>query len=550
MTDLAQAPLKQIFPPGPRVGCYFPSDSAERARTALIRCIERSEGPALLMGPSGTGKSLILAVLAQHFRGRLSIASISGGALRRPRELHQAILHALGLPFRGLEEGELRLSLLDRLETPETGDEGVLILVDEAQSLNTELIEELRMLTNVVRDGLGRVRLVMAGTPSLEELLTDAHLESFQQRIAVRSYLNEMSRSETRAYVQAHLDTAEEDVDLFTPEAVRSIHETTEGLPRLINQLCDHSLLLAQAEGLAVIDADLVDEAFRDLQQLPAIASFPSNEQQEVPAGEVIEFGSLQEFADSPEADSSFGDPRASWQSDFDLDDAEITQGGHGFSIVHDELHDEPVERIDAIAQHVAALHRETEPAVLREARHGRDELQIDFTLPEEEWPEVEVVLRDLPAKTSGVFHEEEVVADPFLSTPARRSYTWGPVEQTDSMWVRTANDLAAVDSEGHRDFEPLESVPLVMHVQTDFYTPDPVLPDEREPSLLAAALPGSVRSQREPAASGRQPGLVPPPAERCTEPHPGMMEPGRPKKTHGPPAQRKFARLFSSLQE
>src|SRR5262249_19017974 len=155
----------------PRVDRYYPGEAVEAARLALARCIERAEGCALVVGPPGTGKTLLCQVLAEQFRGSLSPVLLSGTRIISRKALLQAVLYELGLPYRRRDEGELRLTLIDRLNTAAAQPASLLVLVDEAHTLPAKLVEELRLLTNIIRQGQSRVRLVLAGAPVLEERL-------------------------------------------------------------------------------------------------------------------------------------------------------------------------------------------------------------------------------------------------------------------------------------------------------------------------------------------------------------------------------------------
>lgn len=514
---------ERVFPVGPRADRYFASEAAERARTALVRCVERMDGPALLIGASGTGKSLMLAVLAESFRFRLSVAPLPGGQLRTARELHQGILYALGLPFRGLDEGELRFALIQRLEAEDESQGGVLLLVDEAQSLSVEVIEELRMLTNVVREGVSQVRLVMAGTPILEELLTDPLLESFQQRIAVRCYLPAMSRAETSAYIQGHLSAAQRDVKLIAPDAVDEVYEVSEGLPRVVNQLCDHALGLAESAGRESIDAALVREAWSELQQFPTAPTSSTAHAQpdESSQEDVIEFGALQ-------------DSREGSTAEFD----------DGFGIVHGE----PAERIDAITEQLESL-REAESAQGQGGPPVSDLSDVDFSLPEDKWPEVEVVVRDAPPPliAAGEYREEEVLSDPFHVPAGQRSgwsiHTDAYPGGTGRGPVRVAVEASAFDA----DLEPLSSVPLMMQVQTELYSPDPVLPEEQAIEV-AVALPADLHSEVDTSTQGPLSGPLGK-HHRHDPSQPGDPSSKVPRRLAPRPAKKKFATLFSSLQ-
>ena len=116
------------------------------------------------MGGAGTGKSLLLQVMAAQFHDRFDVVLLACARICTRRALLQAILFELGLTYRLRDEGDLRLSLLDHLLSVEKCPEGLLILVDEAQALPPALLDELRVMTNLVRGGVPRVRLVLGGS--------------------------------------------------------------------------------------------------------------------------------------------------------------------------------------------------------------------------------------------------------------------------------------------------------------------------------------------------------------------------------------------------
>ncbi len=263
----------------------------------------------MLTGPAGTGKSLLCQVLAEQFRRSLQVALLASGQLCTRRALLQAILFELGLPFRGMEEGDLRLSLVDHLSprgklsiagsqgpaTPTADTTALLLIVDEAHTLPLRLLEELRLITNLVRNGQPRVRLVLVGAPQLEERFASPKLESFNQRVAARCYLEVLDRQQTIEYIRHQIEQCGGQADaIFTADALEAIAQATDGIPRLINQVCDHVLLLAYAGGERQIPAAGIEEAWADLQQLPAPASSGA-EAGSLDAEDkgVVEFGSL-----------------------------------------------------------------------------------------------------------------------------------------------------------------------------------------------------------------------------------------------------------------
>jgi len=289
------------FPSTPRIDLYYPASAIEASRQTLTRCIERAEGPGLLVGGPGTGKSLVCGLLAAQFGERFHLVKLDHARFSTRRALLQAMMFELHLPYRGLDEGELRLALIDFVKSPDPQREGLLLLIDEAQTLSVRLIEEIRMIGNVIVAGQPRLRLVLSGSTALEERLASAKLESFNQRIAGRCYLQPLNYDETAAYIQAQTAAAGvEPGRVFADNAWQAVYHASGGIPRLINQVCDHALMLAAARR-RTLDAELIEEAWADLQQLPLPWPSKTNAAQ-APAGSVVEFGSL--AMDDPETEN------------------------------------------------------------------------------------------------------------------------------------------------------------------------------------------------------------------------------------------------------
>ena len=341
-----------------------------------MRCIERAEGGAIVAGPAGTGKSLLCQVIADQFRGKFDVVYLANGRLATRRALLQAMLFELAMPYRGMEEGELRLSLIDRLSTgaPTAQDapsQGMLLLVDEAHLLPLRLLEEIRMITDLARQGESRVRLMLVGAPLLEERLASPRLYALQQRITTRCYLEPLDRAETADYVRRRIAGVGGQVDaIFTPSALDSVYRATEGIPRLINQTCDHALVLAAAGGVKPIDAAGIDEAWADLQQLPTPWSRQPGTSMPVEATtSSVEFGTLD---DSTDGEAQLVDDIAAGLMQQPLQareplptvlpvDAELPLGPA------ERMLRDPDETLDSIASHLADLESDYTPAPMRE---------------------------------------------------------------------------------------------------------------------------------------------------------------------------------------
>lgn len=294
MTQQTTSAERRPFLSAPSPKRYFAAAAIEEARLRIVRAIARNEGPAILVGGAGTGKSLLLAVLAEQFAPRVAVVTLAGAQLCTRRALLQMILCELGLTYRGMDEGELRLSIQQHLRGKE-GPRRLVLLVDEADSLPVRLLEELRVLTNVAAEGLPLVSLVLAGGPMLEERFAEPGLEKFSQRIAARCYLAPLGREETLQYVRAQVAGAGMKPEkLFAPDALEAIYAATGGVPRVINQLGDQLVWMAEETGCTPLDAALVQQAWSDLQQLPAPWNHDGAAAKKNPVeSTVIEFGEL-----------------------------------------------------------------------------------------------------------------------------------------------------------------------------------------------------------------------------------------------------------------
>ena len=277
---------------------YFPSDSIEQARQTVVRAVLRAEGPCLVLGGAGLGKTMLGQVIADDVYGRFDIVKLHASGPCSRRALLQSILFELQLPYRGLSEGELRMSIMDRLSpSPETAPSGILLLVDEAHTLSPKLLEELRLLTNFARNGQPRARLVLIGNMRLEDTFAHPQMDSFNQRLAARCYLQPMSRDQTMDFVRHQLRAVQvEPATLVTNDALRTLYAASEGVPRLVNQVMDHALVLGITTGQCPISAALIEEAWSDLQQLPAPwhSSNAPEKPNAVSTGQ-IEFGELRD---------------------------------------------------------------------------------------------------------------------------------------------------------------------------------------------------------------------------------------------------------------
>lgn len=290
------------FTSTPYVKHYSSHEAIHSSLQAVRMCIDRASGPAMVIGGTGTGKSLLLAMLEEQYHHQFKVVNLSCARLDSRHSLLQSILFELEVPATGASENELRFSLIDFLKPSERCPNGLLLLIDEAHTLTRDLLDEVRLITNFVRDGQPRVRLVMVGNQTLEENMADSKLESFNQRIAARCYLGNMNREDTARYVVEHIDrVGGNGSTMFDQESLREISNVTDGCPRLVNQVCDHALILAATRGETMITDDTVREAWSVVQAIPGLYTPKGAESGESSSQmleqdsdwTVLEFGSL-----------------------------------------------------------------------------------------------------------------------------------------------------------------------------------------------------------------------------------------------------------------
>jgi type II secretory pathway predicted ATPase ExeA len=237
----------------------FLSKKHRAALTLLEYGLMNQVGFCILSGEPGAGKTTILRALLNRVDDNVKVGLISnthqsfGGLL-------DWILAAFDLHKANLSQVEMHQLFVDFLIDEFANNRRVLLIVDEAQNMDPDSLEELRMLSNVNTDKDQLLQVVLAGQPKLKENLRKPELMQFAQRIAVDYHLHTLNLNETCGYIQHRLVVAGAERDVFTPEACERIHCYSGGSPRLINLLCETALVYGFADEKELIDADLVEE--------------------------------------------------------------------------------------------------------------------------------------------------------------------------------------------------------------------------------------------------------------------------------------------------
>jgi type II secretory pathway predicted ATPase ExeA len=246
---------------------FFAATDQEEALATLRYAITQGRGIGLLTGPSGTGKSLVCHRLTASLESGFTTAMITNTNITTIKALYQGILYDLSLPYHGLDEQELRLTLTDFLLGKYAAGGRTVLIIDEAQNLAAPLLEELRMLGNLEGESEKLLQIVLAGHSRLMEVLRSPQMGTLYQRIGARATLAALGDEETVHYIQHQLQSAGVLPDeILTYDAMTAVYEASGGIPRVVNQLCERALLLAYVAESHRVDAEFVEQASADLE--------------------------------------------------------------------------------------------------------------------------------------------------------------------------------------------------------------------------------------------------------------------------------------------
>jgi general secretion pathway protein A len=250
--------------PNPRF--LFYSAKHREAYNHLLFGLRERKGFIQLTGEVGAGKTTLCRAMLEQLDDRFSTALILNPVMS-PEELIKAIAVEFGLPVYGLDRLET-VAVINEflLAQVERGKYSVLI-IDEAQDLTDELLEQVRLLSNLETDNLKLLQIVLMGQPELRDRLNNPRLRQLRQRITVRYHLLPLNRYEVNDYVRHRLHVSGGNGNpSFTRPALWRVYHYTQGIPRLVNAVCDKALLAGFVEQQERIDYRLVNRAIRELE--------------------------------------------------------------------------------------------------------------------------------------------------------------------------------------------------------------------------------------------------------------------------------------------
>jgi general secretion pathway protein A len=262
------------FQLAPDARFFFESAVHRQAMAYLVYGLHHAEGFIVITGEVGAGKTILVDNLlttidASSFVATKIVTSQLGGA-----DLLHLVAAGFGLIKEGMTKGALLQRINDFVVAQYHDGKRALLIVDEAQNLSFEALEELRMLSNIVVDRTMALQSFLLGQPQFRTVLASPQLEQLRQRIIAAYHLGRLSEADTRAYIEHRLRRADWKGDpRFTEASFALVHRHTEGVPRRINTLCSRLLLHGFLEQLHTLSESAVEKVAEDLREELAVVA-------------------------------------------------------------------------------------------------------------------------------------------------------------------------------------------------------------------------------------------------------------------------------------
>jgi len=254
--------------PNPRF--MYLSHNHKEAFAHLLYGINNHHGFMCLIGEVGTGKTTLLRTLLSRLQDQQYRTALIFNPCMSDIELLQSINQEFGICSSSDQASELLNMLNHYLLSENSQGHTVVLVIDEAQNLQPEVLEQIRLISNLETENDKLIQIILAGQPELKKLLKKTELRQLNQRIAVRYTLKPMNRDETEAYIRHRLETAGSDCNVsFSSRAIGVVHLYSRGIPRMINILCDRALLNAYSHEVHHIEALTIFKVIWELRELP-----------------------------------------------------------------------------------------------------------------------------------------------------------------------------------------------------------------------------------------------------------------------------------------
>jgi general secretion pathway protein A len=261
--------VRSPFEMSPDPSFLYLGEAHREGLATLVYAVNSGKGFVMLTGEVGTGTTTLLHALLGQLDSTTNSAFIFNPRLD-PMGFFRMLFEELGVGPACDTKAEYLLALNQYLIEKLAANEKVLLIIDEAQNLSAEMLEEIRLLSNLETPTSKLIQIMLVGQPELQELVGRPELRQLRQRIALRHHLRPFDEKEIAEYVSERLSKAGyTGRGLFSKKAIREIFRVTEGTPRIINNVCDGALLLGYARMEMSIGPKEIREVARDLCLIP-----------------------------------------------------------------------------------------------------------------------------------------------------------------------------------------------------------------------------------------------------------------------------------------
>jgi len=250
--------------PDPRY--LFLTQHTEEALACLTYGVQSRKGFVLLTGEVGTGKTTLINKFLEWQRTqKVCTAFVFNSRMDVPQFLDY-MMADFGIPCDSESKSQILLRLYNWLLERYRAGETAVLIVDEAQNLSDEVLEEIRLMTNLETATEKLLQIVLVGQPELEQKLKQPQLRQLRQRLTLRAKTQALTLEETRAYVQQRLRIAGASEEIFQIGALDAVYRHSTGIPRIINLICEHCLVNAFVDQQKVIGPEVVEAVARDFE--------------------------------------------------------------------------------------------------------------------------------------------------------------------------------------------------------------------------------------------------------------------------------------------
>jgi general secretion pathway protein A len=258
--------------PDPRY--LFRTQHVQEALACLIYGIQTRKGFILLTGEVGTGKTTVLNKLLEWSRQEDVSTSFVFNPRLNEQEFFDFMLADFGIPNDSQMKSRVLMNLNQWLLKQHEARKRAVLIIDEGQNLSTDMLEEIRLLTNLETSTEKLLQIVLTGQPELEQKLNHPDLRQLRQRITLWARTRPLTVLETHGYVIERLRIAGNSArEIFSSEAIEAVNRYSHGIPRVINLLCEHALITAFVEQHKVISEKIVQEVARDFDLHESLSS-------------------------------------------------------------------------------------------------------------------------------------------------------------------------------------------------------------------------------------------------------------------------------------